>query len=84
MFQPIGPNFFLSITVEWKKHNPNNIHLTFGSFSSIYSLGKYVNALFMFAFKPDGGSFVSFIDLSKRPIGTPSEGSADKNNLKFM
>ena len=84
MFQPIGPNLFLSMTVEWKKQSPNNIHLTFGSFSSIYYLGKYVKALFMLAFNPDGGSFVSLIDLSRRPIGTPSEGSADKNNLKLI
>ena len=72
------------MTVEWKKHKPNNMHFTFGSFSSIYSLGKYVNALFMFAFSPEGGSFVNFIDRSRRPIGTPSEGSADKNNLKLI
>ena len=84
MFQPIGPNLFLSMTVEWKKHKPNKIHFTFGSFSSIYSLGKKVNALFMLAFNPDGGSFVSLIDLSSKPIGTPYDGSAERNNLKFM
>lgn len=74
MFQPSGPNLFLSMTVEWKKHNPNKIHFTFGSFSSTSSFGKYVNALFMFALIPDGGSFVSLIDLSKIPIGTPVDG----------
>jgi hypothetical protein len=43
-----------------------------------------VKALFIFAFKPDGGSFVSLIDRSNKPIGTPFEGSADKNSLKLM
>ena len=38
----------------------------------------------MLAFSPAGGSFVSLMDLSKRPIGTPSEGSADKKSLKLM
>ena len=84
MFQPIGPNRFLSMTVEWKKQTANKIHLTLGSFSSIYSLGKYVKALFIFAFIPDGGSLVSLIDLSKIPIGTPVDGYEDNNNLKFM
>lgn len=37
----------------------------------------------MFALSPAGGSFVSLIDLSKIPIGTPVEGSADNNNLKL-
>ena len=84
IFQPKGPNLFLSITVEWKKQRPNRIHLTLGSFSSTYSLGKYVKALFILAFIPDGGSFVSLIDLSKIPIGIPVEGSADNNNLKLI
>jgi len=25
MFQPSGPNFFLSNTIAWKKHSPNTI-----------------------------------------------------------
>jgi hypothetical protein len=33
-----------------------------------------VKALFMFALIPEGGSFVNLIDLSKMPIGIPSEG----------
>jgi hypothetical protein len=72
------------MTVEWKKQRPKRIHLTFGSFSSIYSLGKKVNALFILALIPDGGSLVNLIDLSKIPIGIPLDGSADNNNLKFM
>jgi hypothetical protein len=83
MFQPKGPNLFLSMTVEWKKHNPNKMDFTFTSFSSTYYLGKYVKALFMFALIPEGGSFVSLIDRSKIPIGIPSEGSADNSNLKL-
>ena len=83
IFQPFGPNLLLSIIVEWKKQRGNRIDLTFGSLSSISSLGKYVHALFIFAFKPFGGSFVNLIDLSKIPIGIPNDGSADKNNLKF-
>lgn len=83
MFHPIGPNLFLSITVEWKKQRPNKIHLTLASFSSIYYLGKYVKALFIFALRPAGGSFVNFIERSNKPIGTPCEGSADKNSLKL-
>jgi hypothetical protein len=50
------------------------MHFTLASFSSIYSLGKYVKALFIFALIPDGGSFVNLIDLSKIPMGIPSEG----------
>lgn len=42
-----------------------------------------MKALFMFALRPAGGSFVNLIDLSKRPIGTPCEGSAERNNLKL-
>ena len=84
MFQPIGPKRFLSITVEWKKQSPNRIHFTFESFSSIYSFGKKVKALFILAFNPDGGSLVSLIDLSSKPIGTPSDGSAERNNLKLI
>lgn len=38
----------------------------------------------MFALIPDGGSFVSLIDLSKIPIGIYVEGSADNNNLKLI
>jgi hypothetical protein len=38
----------------------------------------------MLALIPEGGSFVSLIDLSKIPIGIPVEGSADKSNLKLM
>jgi hypothetical protein len=83
MFHPIGPNLFLSMTVEWKKHKPNKIHFTFASFSSISYLGKYVKALFMFALSPAGGSLVNLMERSNKPIGTPREGSADKNNLKL-
>ena len=83
MLNPLGPNLLLSIIVEWKKHKANRIDLTLGSLSSISSLGKKVQALFMLAFNPVGGSFVNLIDLSKIPIGIPVEGSADKNNLKF-
>jgi hypothetical protein len=78
MFQPKGPNLLLSMTVEWKKHKPNKIHFTFGSFSVDFFFGEEVKALFMLALIPDGGSLVSLIDLSKIPIGTPVEGSADK------
>lgn len=60
------------------------MHFTLGSFSSIYSLGKNVKALFMFALIPEGGSLVSLIDLSKIPIGTPFEGYAERRSLKFM
>ncbi len=84
MFHPNGPNLFLSITVEWKKHKPNKMHLTLGSFSSTSYLGKYVNALFMLALIPDGGSLVSLIDRSRIPMGIPVEGSADSNSLKLM
>ena len=35
------------------------------------------------AFNPAGGSLVNLIDLSKIPIGTFLEGSADKNNLNY-
>jgi hypothetical protein len=38
----------------------------------------------MFALMPDGGSFVSLIDLSKIPIGIPSEGSAESRSLKLI
>jgi len=38
----------------------------------------------MLALNPAGGSFVSLIDLSKIPIGTPVEGSADKKSLKLL
>ena len=43
-----------------------------------------MKALFMFALIPEGGSLVSLMDLSKIPIGTPVEGSADSNNLKLI
>lgn len=80
----MGPKRFLSITVEWKKQSANKIHFNFESFSSTYSLGKKVKALFILAFSPAGGSFVSLIDLSSRPIGTSIEGSADKKSLKLI
>ena len=38
----------------------------------------------MFAFNPAGGSFVNLIDRSRRPIGTPLDGSADKKSLKLI
>lgn len=38
----------------------------------------------MLALSPAGGSLVSLIERSRRPIGTPVEGSADKNNLKLI
>jgi hypothetical protein len=56
MFHPIGPKRFRSITVEWKKHNPNKIHFTFAPFSSLYYLGKYMKVLFRFALNSAGGS----------------------------
>jgi hypothetical protein len=84
MFHPKAPNLFRSMTVEWKKHRPNKMHLILGSFSSTSSLGKYVKALFMFALIPEGGSLVSLMDLSRMPIGTPVEGYADSSSLKFM
>jgi hypothetical protein len=83
MFHPFGPNLLRSITVEWKKQRPNRIDLILGSLSSISSLEKNYHALFMFARRPAGGSFVNLIDLSRIPIGIPSDGSADKNNLNF-
>ena len=33
-----------------------------------------MNALFIFAFNPVGGSLVSLIDLSNIPMGTPVDG----------
>ena len=84
MFHPSGPKRFLSMTVEWKKQRPNRMHLTLGSFSSTYSLGKKVNALFMLALIPEGGSLVSLIDRSNMPIGTPVEGSAESRRRKLM
>jgi hypothetical protein len=56
IFQPLGPNLFLSIRVEWKKQSANNIDLTFPSFSSISSLLKYYQAFFILALSPAGGS----------------------------
>lgn len=53
------------------------------SFSSISSLGKYVQALFMLAFSPAGGSLVSLMVLSKMPTGMLLLGSADKNRRKL-
>ena len=84
MFHPRGPKRFLSITVEWKKQRPNKMHFTLGSFSSTSSFGKKVKALFMLALIPAGGSLVSLIDLSRIPMGTPYEGSAERRSLKFM
>lgn len=69
--------------MEWKKHKPKRIDLIFGSLSSISSLEKYDQALFIFALKPAGGSLVNLMDLSKRPMGIPPEGSADKNSLNL-
>jgi len=37
----------------------------------------------MLALRPEGGSFVSLIDLSRIPIGTPLDGSAERNNLNY-
>lgn len=54
-----------------------------GSLSSISSLETREKDLFMLAFNPVGGSFVSLIDLSRIPIGTPREGSADRKSLKL-
>lgn len=78
MFHPLGPNLFLSIKVEWKKHKANKMAFYLGSASSISSLEKKVQALVMLALKPEGGSLVNLIDLSKIPIGTPKEGSIKK------
>jgi len=38
----------------------------------------------MLAFIPEGGSFVSLIDLSKIPIGIPSEGYEERSSLKLI
>lgn len=38
----------------------------------------------MLALRPAGGSLVNLIDLSKIPIGTPVDGSADRKSLKLM
>jgi len=37
----------------------------------------------MFAFNPVAGSLVNLIDLSKIPIGTSIDGSADKKSLNL-
>lgn len=74
IFQPLGPNLFLSIRVEWKKHKANSIDFTLGSLYSISSLLKYYQAFFIFAFNPAGGSYVNLIDLSNIPIGTNLDG----------
>jgi len=56
--------------------------LIFGSLSSNCSFEKNVKALFKFYFKPCGGSLVSLIHFSRRPIGISLEGSEDKKSLK--
>ena len=84
IFHPLAPNLFLSKRVEWKKQREKRIDLILGSLSSISFLEKKVQALFMLAFNPAGGSFVSLIDLSKIPIGTLLEGSADKKSLLYF
>lgn len=43
-----------------------------------------MKALFIFAFIPEGGSFVNLMDLSNIPMGTPVEGSADSKRRKLM
>lgn len=71
------------MSVEWKKQSAKKIDLILGSLSSISSLETKAQDLFMLALSPVGGSFVSLIDLSKIPIGTPLDGSADKKSLKL-
>jgi hypothetical protein len=55
--------------------------LIFGSLSSNDSLEKNVKALFMFCLIPCGGSLVSLILFSRRPIGIDLDGSEDKKSL---
>jgi len=55
--------------------------LIFGSLSSNDSFVKKVNALFMFYLTPCGGSLVSLILFSRRPIGMELAGSEDKKSL---
>lgn len=43
-----------------------------------------MNALFMLALIPEGGSLVNLIDRSKIPIGISVDGSDDKSNLKLI
>ena len=65
--------------------------LTFESLSSNSSLMKKVKALFIFAFRPAGGSLVSLMERSRIPIGMTSypvigsggAGSEERNSLKF-
>jgi hypothetical protein len=77
IFHPLAPNLFLSSSVLWKKHKANKMDLILMSLSSISSFEKNVQALFMLALSPDGGSFVNLIDLSR----IPKDGSAERNNL---
>jgi len=45
-------------------------------------LSKKTKALFRFYFKPCGGSLVSLMDLSSKPIGIESAGSEETKSRK--
>merc|ERR1719399_2230475 len=83
MFRPWAPNFLLSSMTAWKWHNPKRMPLVRPSSSSYSSRLNVQKACLMFAFKPEGGSLVSLMDLSRMPIGMEFEGSLLMKTRKF-